>query len=223
MIGPSQPRFLSTDEVMTIHETVVNEHGGSHGVRDKGLLDAALATPRQSVGGRFAHEFPFGMASAYAFHICNNHPFIDGNKRTALSAMVVFLRLNGWSFAADEQQSADVMLSVAENKIDKVGVADWLRSVCRPRPSFELRQFLGSIRYKQLADTFDSIVAARDSSELIQTSLEAGAAIPAIREAQIGALEAEQHGDHQSAAVLRQHAMLLVAFYRIAEDMGYEW
>lgn len=90
-----EPRFLSTDEVLTLHETGIDAFGGSLGVRDAGLLDSALATPRQGFGGQFVHEFPFEMAAAYLFHLCANHPFIDGNKRVALAASITFFE-NEW-------------------------------------------------------------------------------------------------------------------------------
>jgi len=73
-----EPRFLSLEEALTLHETAVDEHGGPHGLRDRGLLESALATPRQAIEGQFVHEFPFGMAAAYIFHIVKNHPFVDG-------------------------------------------------------------------------------------------------------------------------------------------------
>jgi death-on-curing protein len=63
-----EPRFLSTDEVLTLHETAIDAFGGSHGIRDAGLLDSALAIARQGFGGQYVHEFPFGMAAAYLFH-----------------------------------------------------------------------------------------------------------------------------------------------------------
>jgi death-on-curing protein len=64
-----EPRFLTTDEVLTLHETAVDEHGGSYGVRERGLLESALAMPRQGFGGSYAHDYPFAMAAAHAFHI----------------------------------------------------------------------------------------------------------------------------------------------------------
>lgn len=93
---PKPPRFLEIDEVLTLQESAVDEYGGTYGVRELGLLEAAVNMPRQAIDGAFTHEIPFGMAAAYAFHICKNHPFVDGNKRTALAVCIVFLRLNGW-------------------------------------------------------------------------------------------------------------------------------
>lgn len=100
-----EPRFLSTLEVLTLHETAIDIFGGTTGVRDLGLLESAIAMPRQSFGGTYAHAFPFGMAAAYLFHICANHPFLDGNKRTAFSTTVAFLRLNDWNLVASEDDA----------------------------------------------------------------------------------------------------------------------
>lgn len=218
-----EPRFLTLLEVLTLHETAIDEHGGSHGIRDQGLLESALAMPRQGFGDQYANEFPFGMAAAYAFHICKNHPFVDGNKRTAFAAMVVFLRMNGWSLTADEEAAASRIIEMATDVMDKEKLAGWLAANTRPRPSLELRKFLGQLNYTQLADAFSAIDASDRTPEFIQTALEAGASIPAITEALIGAMDVEARGNEQSAFILRRHAMLLIALYRIAEDMGYEW
>jgi death-on-curing protein len=83
----------------------------ARGIRGASLLDAALAMPRQGFGGQFVHEFPFEMAAAYIFHLCANHPFVDGNKRIALSACIVFLRMNGWNLAASEDDAYATVLS----------------------------------------------------------------------------------------------------------------
>lgn len=85
-----QPRFLRTEEVLAIHETLINQYGGAHSVLDEAAIDAAMAMPSQGVGGQYAHEFPFGMAAAYGFRLAMGHPFRDGNKRIAFGAMVVF-------------------------------------------------------------------------------------------------------------------------------------
>ncbi len=216
------PRFLTRDEVLTIQETAIDQHGGAHGVRDGGLLDSALAMPRQQFGGEFAHEIPFQMGAAYGFHICKNHPFVDGNKRAAFGSTVVFLRMNGWVLIAAEIEAADVILSVAEGAMSKEDLAAWLGANTRPRSSLELREFFGTLEYGALAETFEGITAGAHE-ERFTTIMEAGRVIPAIHSANMGATSAESGGDAQSAFVLRQHSMLLTAIYRIAEDMGYEW
>ena len=219
---PGEPRFLSIDEVLTLHETGIDAFGGSQGVRDTGLLESALALPRQGFGGEYVHEFPFGMGAAYLFHLCSNHPFVDGNKRVALAACIVFLRMNGWNLAASEDATYATVLDVARATKQKDDIADWLRSNARARVSFELRDFFQRLDYATLGTVFGAI-AAGGTPERVATIIEAGHAIPAISQANIGAVAVEEGNDAASAQILRQHSMLLTAIYRIAEDMGYEW
>lgn len=218
-----RPRFISIDEAIAWHELGILTHGGSLGLRDRGALESALAQPQQAFGGAFAHEFPFEMASAYAFHLAKNHPFVDGNKRIALTCCGAFLRMNGWNLAAAGEAAADAVVDLVTGKLDKSSFAKWLVENCRERPSLELRDFLASLNYTQLASTFESIAASGRTPETVKTYLEAGKAVPAVAAAQIGALHAEEGGDTESATLLRQQALFLTALYRIAEDMGYEW
>lgn len=217
-----EPRFLSTEEVLTLHETGIDAFGGSLGLRDAGLLDSALAIPRQGFGGQFVHEFPFEMAGAYLFHLCANHPFIDGNKRVALAACVTFLRLNGWNLVASEDEAFSTVCAVAESMKTKNHVTGWLLENVRARSGLELRDFFQHLNYTTLRTVFGAI-AAGQTPEKVATILEAGRAIPAVTQANVGALAAENVDDDASAQILRQHAMLLTAIYRIAEEMGYEW
>ncbi len=87
--------FLTLAEVIDIHADQIERYGGSHGVRDMNLLSSAVATPSASFGGDYLHANIYEMAAAYAFHIAQNHPFIDGNKRAALASALVFLEMNG--------------------------------------------------------------------------------------------------------------------------------
>lgn len=83
--------FLTLDDVQFIHRDQTTRYGGDPGIRDRNLLDSALAQPRASFGAEFLHAFPFEMAAAYLYHIVRNHPFLDGNKRTGAVAALVFL------------------------------------------------------------------------------------------------------------------------------------
>lgn len=115
------PDFLTVEEVLELHDEALDAFGGSAGVRDQGLLDSAVATPQASFGGDFLHPDLFAMAAAYAFHLCKNHPFVDGNKRTAFYATLVFLERNGMA-ALDEpdgERLADALIAVAENRLTK--------------------------------------------------------------------------------------------------------
>lgn len=129
----TEPRFLSMRTVLEIHAAQVAEHGGDPGVRDEGLLDSALAQPKAAFGGRYLHDDLFAMAAAYVFHLANNHPFVDGNKRTALAASLVFLDANGFEVNDDGTELADVVLEMIKVKRNKQWVAEELRRRSHPR------------------------------------------------------------------------------------------
>jgi len=121
--------FLTVDEILIIHEEQLDAFGGIDGIRDQGLLESAVMTPQASFGGEYPHSFPFEMAGAYAFNIAENQPFLDGNKRTALSAAMVFLEDNGYEFIVDDDMTLyRAMISIAERKLDKYDLADLLKA-----------------------------------------------------------------------------------------------
>ena len=124
------PLFLTFVDVFEIHREMIAQYGGSDGIRDKGLLESAVATPQASFGGDYVHSNIFEMAAAYLFHIVKNHPFIDGNKRAGAMAAFVFLKLNKLTLVADENQFERVVLSVAENKIEKREIAEFFKKHC---------------------------------------------------------------------------------------------
>ena len=119
----SDPVFLDVEDVLLIHEEQLARYGGAAGVRDAALLESAVAMPRATAGGEFAHEGLFAKAAAYAFHITQNQPFVDGNKRTGLLAALVFLELNGVVIADPGGRLYDAMMAVAERRLDKAGMA----------------------------------------------------------------------------------------------------
>ncbi len=125
----SDPVFLDVEDVLLIHEEQLARYGGSPGIRDRGLLESAVAMPRATAGGEFAHEDLFAMAAAYAFHIAQNQPFVDGNKRMGLLAALVFLDLNGVEIADPEGRLYDAMIAIAERKLDKPGMGHLLREL----------------------------------------------------------------------------------------------
>ena len=127
-----EPRWLTATIVQAIHVDQVREHGGVLGVRDRGLLESALARPRN----RFLHEPGSDLATlaaSYCFGIARNHPFADGNKRVAFEAMYVFLGLNGRQLDVPEAEVVAVMLAVATADITEVELGDWIRSNSSPR------------------------------------------------------------------------------------------
>jgi death-on-curing protein len=115
---------------MAIHEEQLAEHGGSAGVRDRGLLESALARPRQ-IHAYADDPSPAQLAAAYAFGIARNHPFVDGNKRTAFVVCAVFLELNGRRLTATQTDVVRVMLAVAGGSIKEDEFARWLESNSR--------------------------------------------------------------------------------------------
>ena len=119
--------FLSVDDVLLLHTDTIDIDGGSHGVRDHGLLDAAVAMPRQQFGGDYLHEDLPAMAAAYMFHIAQNHPFVDGNKRAAVLSGLVFLYLNGIKDFPDPKGLEAVTLQVAAGELGKDALTMWLR------------------------------------------------------------------------------------------------
>jgi death-on-curing protein len=128
----NEPRWLSDTVVLTVHADQIREHGGSLGLRDRGLLDSALGRPRN----RFAYESGsdlFDLSASYGFGIAQNHPFIDGNKRVAFQAMYVFLGLNGWRIEAPEEEVVALMLAVASGDLEEPELASWLRDHAIPR------------------------------------------------------------------------------------------
>lgn len=97
----SEPAILTLDEVFSIHADQIRRYGGRPGIRDLALLQSALAMPETTFDAEYLHPTISEMAAAYLFHIARNHPFVDGNKRTALMCALVFLGLNGRRLRAD--------------------------------------------------------------------------------------------------------------------------
>jgi death-on-curing protein len=126
----TEPEWLTTEIIKAIHSQQIAQHGGLDGVRDEGLLESALARPRQ----KHAYGDPgmAAMAAAYAFGIARNHPFIDGNKRTALMAAYVFLRLNGFVLDASEVEAVVTFQDLAAGKVDEAQLAAWIEANAKP-------------------------------------------------------------------------------------------
>ncbi len=125
----SDPRFLTTQQVTTIHSHQVNTYGGSHGLRDEGLLESAVAAPAATFGGQFLHSDIFEMAAAYLYGICQNHAFVDGNKRTAAVTAMFFLHQNGVEVEPRPEEYERLVLGVAKGHVEKADVAAFLRRV----------------------------------------------------------------------------------------------
>jgi death-on-curing protein len=111
--------FLTVSEVLLILEDQIKNYGGTYGIRDVNLLSSALYVPQSSFDGNYLHKTIPAMAAAYAFHICQNHPFIDGNKRVALASSLVFLDINQYVFNCQEETLYNEMMGVAKGELKK--------------------------------------------------------------------------------------------------------
>ena len=126
-----EPKWLSKNLILAVHERQIAEHGGASGVRDEGLLESALARPK--------NQFSYGaaelsaLAAAYAFGLARNHPFVDGNKRTAFVACELFLAANGADLVASDEECLAMMLALAASEIGEPEFAAWLRENVRSR------------------------------------------------------------------------------------------
>jgi death-on-curing protein len=122
-----EPEFLTVEDVLQIHGEQLAAYGGVAGVRDVGLLESAVMIPQASFGQEYLHEDLAQMAAAYAFHLAQNQPFLDGNKRTGLVAALVFLDLNGVIVIDPQERLYDAMIDIAERRMNKDGLADLFR------------------------------------------------------------------------------------------------
>lgn len=127
-----EPVFLSLDEVLEIHEQQIERYGGSAGLRDPAGLESAVATPQATFGGEFLHTSIPAMAAAYLFHLCQNHTFVDGNKRVGANAAVTFLLMNNWDPSFDEEELVELVLSVASGGLSKPRLIEIFQSRCKP-------------------------------------------------------------------------------------------
>ena len=127
-----EPLFLTLDEVLEIHVQQIELCGGSDGVRDPAGLESAVATPMATFDGQFLHPTIPAMAAAYLFHICQNHAFVDGNKRTGANAAITFLLMNGWEPHFNEDELVDLVLAVASGAESKSVLTEVFEARCRP-------------------------------------------------------------------------------------------
>ena len=123
----ASPLFLSVEDVIEIHADQIQRYGGSLGIRDADLLQSALGMPEAGSGDQYLHVDLFEMAVAYLYHIVQNHPFIDGNKRAGTMAAFVFLKLNGLTLDADELAFETLVLQAAQGQVGKDAIADFFR------------------------------------------------------------------------------------------------
>jgi death on curing protein len=121
-----QPVWVPRLVVDSIHFEQLNEHGGSHGIRDQGALESALARPQQKHAYDEDTDFA-DLAAAYAFGIARSHPFVDGNKRTAFVIAEIFLGLNGYEIETTDEDVAETFMRLADGKLTEKKLAEWIR------------------------------------------------------------------------------------------------
>ena len=124
----AQITWLSRDIVLAIHARSLKEHGGLAGLRDQGLLEAALHRPQQVADYRDADLFE--LACVYMASLIQNHPFVDGNKRTGFLAAYIFLGLNGYELQADNDEAGAIIYDFAAGRVTEIEMVAWLRAKC---------------------------------------------------------------------------------------------
>ena len=122
------PTFLNLDDILMIHSNQVELFGGDPSIRDLDLLKSAIAQPSAGFGEEYFHKDIYEMAAAYLFHICKNHPFVDGNKRTAGASATTFLKVNQIEFIVDEDTFAQFVIDVACSRLEKPEIAEFFRN-----------------------------------------------------------------------------------------------
>lgn len=128
----TEPRWLTLVQILAIHSDQISAHGGSLGLRDRGLLESALERPRNRSHYDTDADLA-ALAAAYGFGLAKNHPFVDGNKRVSFQAMYLFLGLNGLRIEAPEEEVVALILSLASGQLDEPDLAAWLRQHVTPR------------------------------------------------------------------------------------------
>ena len=122
--------FLTVDDIIESHQNQIETYGGSHGIRDIGLLESAIAQPEASFDGQYLHADIFEMAAAYLYHLVMNHPFVDGNKRVGLEAALIFLEINNENLSASDEELVDLVLKTTAGQVGKREIAEFFRSHC---------------------------------------------------------------------------------------------
>ncbi len=125
-------RYLSSGQDLFIHARLIERFGRIHGLRDSGALEAAISRPQATFGGKDLYPDIMSKAAALAHSLLINHPFVDGNKRTAFACMELFLQENNYVISADDDACEEMILRVIRKEMDDRGIATWLRKNSRP-------------------------------------------------------------------------------------------
>ena len=120
--------FIPKNIILYFHQKLIETYGGTTGIRDEKLLDSALEQPKATYQSEYLHDNIYKMAAAYGYHLCNNHPFIDGNKRIALVAMDVFLQINGFEISTSEKDAYKIIIRLSKSELTKNELEEWLKN-----------------------------------------------------------------------------------------------
>jgi death-on-curing protein len=131
-VKTKEPIWIEERDVLAIHGRLLTIHGGAQGIRDLGLLQSALARPRQHYAYAESQEI-VELSALYTAGIVKNHPFADGNKRTGFVTGILFLELNGWAFHANEEDATHAIMSLAAGELSEQGYTTWLRANSHPK------------------------------------------------------------------------------------------
>ena len=123
-------KYLTTEDVLLLHHLAIEKSGGSHGLRDTGLLDAAVHRPQATFGGQDLYTSLFDKAGALCHSLIKNHAFVDGNKRTSLLSAMTFLELNGYIFTSTQEELVTFGLKIDNENVTPEGIALWFKSHC---------------------------------------------------------------------------------------------
>jgi len=128
----TEPNWLLTDVVVAVQKILVADHGGLAGIRDSALLESALSRPKQQIAYGDEYGLP-ELAASYCFGLARNHPFVDGNKRIALTIAGVFLEMNGFTLVASEAEAVLMIEKIASGEVEEVALAAWIADNIEPR------------------------------------------------------------------------------------------
>lgn len=125
-------KYLYPKQILYLYQQIIQQSGGTVGLRDEGLLESAVYRPQASFGGSDLYPDLFSKAAALGHSLISNHPFVDGNKRVGFEAMRLMLRLNGYDTYASLETKFGFVIRIAEGKLTEQGIADWLKTHSRP-------------------------------------------------------------------------------------------
>ena len=127
-------KYLSSEQILAIHEALIKRYGGSGGIRDRGLLESAVFRPQTTVFGEEAYPALFEKCAVLGYSIIQNHPFLDGNKRTGFAAMHLMLLINGYDLASTSEEEIGMTEDVASGKTHEAKIAKWLKQHSKKKP-----------------------------------------------------------------------------------------